>query len=335
MGYLSEKCVSLRKTIILDVRTPREFSLSCIPQALNFPVLSDQEHQEIGILYRHDRFMAKKLGSAYICRNIADFLDKSAIFHPKNKLLLYCARGGQRSKSLWLILREIGFDCERLEGGYKSYRKKVIDALCLKPRQSFITLYGMTGCGKSELIRRGDSWAIDLEGLCKHYGSSFGDEANGFLGQPTQAMFENQLFDEMQNKSGMLLVEGESKKLGKLVIPNPFFEAMHGGFKILIEASMPLRVERIVKMYSGIKEEHFFACMQAIRPYIQKSFFQEIFKEWEHRNHEKIALILLEKYYDRVYRFKKCDLIINADDISRAYGEICAFKEGLMSRKFK
>lgn len=335
MGYLSQKCVNLRELIILDVRTPREFSLSHIPQALNFPVLSNEEHQEIGTLYRSDRFGAKKLGSAYICRNIANFLDNKAIFHPKHKLLLYCSRGGQRSKSLWLILREIGFDCERLEGGYKSYRKKVTDTLSLKPRQKFMTLYGMTGCGKSELVRRGDLWSIDLEGLCKHYGSSFGDEANGFMGQPTQAMFENQLFEELEHKSGILLAEGESKKLGKLVIPNPFFEALHSGIKILIEASMPLRVQRIIKIYSRIQEEHFFACMQSIRPYIQRHFFQEVLKEWEHRNYEKIAWILLEKYYDRVYRFKECDFQINADDLSKAYAEISALKEELMSCKSK
>lgn len=335
MDYLSQKCVNLREILILDVRTPREFSLSHIPQALNFPVLNDQEHQEIGTLYRKDRFGAKKLGSAYICRNIANFLDQSAVFHPKNKLLLYCSRGGQRSKSLWLILKEIGFDCERLEGGYKSYRKKVIDALSLKPKQSFITLYGMTGCGKSELVRKGGAWAIDLEGLCKHYGSSFGDEANSFLGQPTQAMFENELFGELENKSGVLLVEGESKKLGRLVIPNPFFEAMHGGVKVLIEASMPLRVKRIVQIYSGIKEEHFLTCMQSIRPYIQKCFFQEVMQEWGQGNYEKIALILLEKYYDRVYRFKQCDVSINADDLNKAYAEVCALKEELISGKFK
>lgn len=325
----------MRESIILDVRTPKEFCLSHIPQALNFPVLSDQEHQEVGTLYRKDRFGAKKLGSAYICRNIANYLDQNPILHPKNKLLIYCSKGGQRSKSLWLILKEIGFDCERLEGGYKAYRKKVIDALSLKPRQNFITLYGMTGSGKSQLLRLGHSWAIDLECLCQHYGSSFGDQANGFLGQPTQAMFENELFEKLQNNNPMLLVEGESKKLGKLIIPNLFFEAMHGGIKVLIETSMPLRVERIIKMYSGIKEEHFFASMELIRPYIQRQFFQEVMREWKHRNYQKIASILLEKYYDRVYRSKKCEFKINADDLNKAYAEICALREELNSSKLK
>lgn len=336
MDSLSEKCGNLRETLLLDVRTPREFSLSHIPEALNFPVLSNEEHQEIGTLYRSDRFGAKKLGSAYICRNIANFLDQNKeIFHPKNKLLLYCSRGGQRSKSLWIILREIGFDCERIEGGYKGYRKEVMHTLSLRPKQDFITLYGMTGCGKSELVKKGDSWAIDIEGLCRHYGSSFGDEANKFLGQPTQAMFENQLFKGLKSNNEILLVEGESKKLGKLIIPNAFFEAMHRGIRVLIETSMALRIKRIVKIYSQIEEKHFFACMQSIRPYIQKGFFQEVIKEWEHRNFEKIALVLLEKYYDRVYRFKECDLRINADDINRAYAEILAFKEELLSRKSK
>lgn len=335
MDSFKKERANSKKRIILDVRTPQEFSLSHIPNALNFPVLSNEEHQEVGTLYHKDRLRAKKLGSAYICRNIADFLDRHPIFHPKHPLMVYCARGGQRSKSLWIILKEIGFDCQRFEGGYKAYRKGVLDYFSLKPSQDFITLYGMTGSGKSDLVRLAKSWSIDLEMLCGHYGSSFGDQANGFLGQPTQAMFENELFEELQHKTQMILIEGESKRLGKLVIPHCFFEAMHQGVKVLLEASMPLRVERIIKMYSSIKEEHFLACLESIRPYISRRFFQEIIHQWENGDYEKIALILLEKYYDRVYRIRECEVKINADDLQNAYDEILALRDDLLTRKSK
>lgn len=291
--------------------------------------MNDSEHQEIGTLYRESIFLAKKKGSVYICQNIASFLQDTLIFHPKNKLFLYCARGGQRSRSLWLILKEIGFDCERLEGGYKAYRQNVLDILSLPPSQSFLTLYGMTGCGKSELIQKASSWSLDLEGLSCHYGSSFGDEANQFRGQPTQAMFENLLFDSLQKQEKVLLIEGESKKMGRIVIPHPFFQAMHSGVKILIKSPMQQRVQRIVKMYSQIKEEHFMSCMQKIKPYIQKIFFDEVLMSWKQRDYDKIAWILLEKYYDRVYRQKQCDFEIDASNLERAYEEICSLRNSL------
>lgn len=171
-------------------------------------------------------------------------------------------------------------------GGYKAYRAGVLNTLALPPTQSFVTLYGMTGCGKSELVKKADSWAIDLEGFCKHYGSSFGDEANRFQGQPTQAMFENQLFEELRRKRNPSN-RGGIKKARETYACESFFDAMHSGVKILVVASMELRIQRIVKMYSQIKEEHFFASMESIRPYMERRFFQEVLGEWEHRNYQK------------------------------------------------
>lgn len=316
-----------RKSILIDVRSPKEYLQSHIPFALNFPVLDDEQHQEIGSLYRDSAFLAKKRGSAYICQNIAQFLGDDLVFHPQNKLFLYCARGGQRSKSLWLILREIGFDCERMEGGYKAYRQRVLNALAVPTAHRFFTLYGMTGCGKSELIKKAQSWSIDLEGMSGHYGSSFGDQANGFRGQPRQAMFENLLFESLQNQTEVLLVEGESKKLGKIVIPDPFFGQIHSGTRILLKAAMQTRVERIVKLYSQIDEKNFFLCLEKIRPYMQKNFFEEVLLSWDKRDYEQIALILLEKYYDRVYCQKTYDFEVDSNDLDLAYQEICEFRD--------
>lgn len=325
----------MRLEKILDVRSPREFAYAHIPNALNFPVLSDQEHENIGTLYRKNAFEAKLLGSACICQNISNFLKNESVFHPKNKLILYCARGGQRSKSLWLILREIGFDCEKIEGGYKAYRQQVLDHLSKSPKQIFLTLYGMTGCGKSEIIKKANHWSIDLEGLSKHYGSSFGDQANGFAGQPSQAMFENYLDHELRGKQEVVLVEGESKKMGKIVIPHAFFQAIHQGIKITLCSSMDKRVSRIVMLYSQISHEDFLMCMHKIRPYIQKSFYDEVMACWDRGDFEKIAWILLEKYYDRVYRQNPSDFIVNSNDTDMAYKEVCDIAQikGLRSDK--
>lgn len=317
---------------MLDVRSPKEFALSHIPTAINFPVLNDEEYERIGTLYHQDSFKAKILGSSLICQNISKFLCNEEVFHPSNKLVLYCARGGQRSLSFALVLEQIGFDCERIGGGYKSYRKRVLDVLSVPPKQRFLTLYGMTGCGKSELIALNASWSIDIEGLAKHYGSSFGDQANGFISQPSPAMFENLLFEELEKKQGIILVEGESKKLGKLVLPTPFFESMHQGVRILVVASMQKRVERIVKMYQSIDEANFTLCMQKIRPYIKREYFNEIVLAYKNQDFDRVALILLEKYYDRVYSQKPCDFEVCSDDLNQANEEIRRILEGISAK---
>lgn len=317
----------MRNRFILDVRSPREYAYSHIPNALSFPVLNDKEYEEVGTLYRKNTFEAKRIGSMYICQNIANHLKNEEIFHPRNKLILYCARGGQRSKSFWSILSSIGFDCERIEGGYKSYRNEVLSYFSTPPTQKFITLYGMTGCGKSELIEHCASWSIDIEGLSKHYGSSFGDEANSFLGQPTNSMFENELYEELQRKQGILLVEGESKRLGKIIIPTPFFEAYHNGVSVQVNSSFENRIKRTVKMYSSIKESDFLSCVEKIRPYIKKEYLEEILSSWDKGDYESVAGILLEKYYDKVYRQKQCQYEINSDNLLEAVEKI----EGIRS----
>lgn len=320
----------MRNKFIIDVRSPREYAHSHIPNALSFPVLDNKEYEEVGTIYRNNTFEAKRIGSMYICQNIAQHLKNQEIFHPRNKIILYCARGGQRSKSFWSILSSIGFDCERIQGGYKAYRNEVLHSFSTPPPQHFMTLYGMTGCGKSELIEQCTSWSIDIEKMSKHYGSSFGDEANMFEGQPTNSMFENLLYTELQAKQGILLVEGESKRLGKIIVPTLFFEAYHNGFGIQITASFEHRVRRIVKMYSLIKESHFLSSLHKIKPYIRKEYLQDILFCWEKRDHIGVASILLEKYYDKVYRQRTCKYIINTDDIKKALEDLEGIKSELL-----
>ena len=43
--------------------------------------------------------------------------------------MVYCWRGGQRSRSLAIILKEIGFQPTVVRGGYKEYRRMVRSSL--------------------------------------------------------------------------------------------------------------------------------------------------------------------------------------------------------------
>lgn len=299
---------------VIDVRTPHEYAYSHIPSAVNLPVLSNEEHASIGKIYKKESpLKARILGASIICKNISILLDSlskdsslQAILHHKNKLMIYCARGGKRSESMLAILSQIGFRTSKLEGGYKTYRNEVLNFLSTPLQQDFIVLCGPTGCGKSEIIQALSQYSIDLESLALHYGSSFGGIATLKGTQPSQKMFENMLFEEFckKNREKVLFIEAESRKLGSVVIPATLFEAYNrfDSIRIFIDADMGLRIERIVKIYQNIAESEFLSAMQKIKPYTSSIIFCEIMELWKKRNLKKIAEILIEKYYDRVYK---------------------------------
>lgn len=121
---------------IIDVRTPTEFAVDHIPRAVNLPVLGQNEHHEVGCLYKSNQFDARKLGAGIVSRNISrllssHFKDKESDYHP----LIYCFRGGQRSLSLAIVLSQIGFKVSVLKGGYKNYRRLVQEQLTELPKE--------------------------------------------------------------------------------------------------------------------------------------------------------------------------------------------------------
>ena len=112
---------------IIDVRTPAEYKEDHIPGSINLPVLNNKQRIVIGTIYKKENpFKAKKIGAAFVAQNISMHLKKKLINMPGNwKPLIYCWRGGQRSKSMATILSEIGWQVTILKGGYKTYRSNV------------------------------------------------------------------------------------------------------------------------------------------------------------------------------------------------------------------
>ena len=105
---------------IIDVRSPAEFALDHIPGAINLPVLNNEERTEIGTLYKQvSPFAAKKLGAAYVSRNIAHHLENSLIDFPREwRPLIYCWRGGERSGAFTHILNRIGWKAMQFQRCY-------------------------------------------------------------------------------------------------------------------------------------------------------------------------------------------------------------------------
>lgn len=309
---------------IIDVRSPREFSQSHIPNAKNLPIFSDEEFSKIGILYKQNALEANFYGASLACKNIAKLLENHRdILNHKFKILIYCARGGNRSLALYSILNALKLRVTRLNGGYKYYRNCVVKSLQTPPNARFITLCGNTGCGKSELILLAKTWSIDLEKLACHYGSSFGFMAGI---QPSQKAFENDLARDLM-KTDLFLIENESKKLGSIIIPNALYSAYQNGFRVEIRAPLEYRIKRTLNLYKNISESNFLFAMEKISPYIKKEAKIDILDSFKRGDLNKTSELLLSQYYDKTYRKIKCDCIIESSDISRAYSEILALRD--------
>ena len=90
-------------------------------------MLNDLERKKVGIIYKNkNAFTAKKIGASLVSANIAIHIKDSLLSKPGNwKVLIYCWRGGQRSKSFATVLSEIGWQVYVLKGGYKTYRSSI------------------------------------------------------------------------------------------------------------------------------------------------------------------------------------------------------------------
>ena len=243
---------------IIDVRSPAEFAEDHIPGAINLPVLSNEERAIVGTVYvQESRFKARKIGAALVARNIARHLqsvlaDEPASFEP----LVYCWRGGQRSNSMATILSQIGWRTSVLQGGYRTYRRRVQgrlydDNLPLK----IVLLDGETGCAKTailaELTQRGVQ-TIDLEKLALHRGSLFG----GFAGQPqpSQKMFESLVLAEAEklDPGKPVIIEAESSKVGARTLPPALWRLMLNAPRIELWAPRRERARFLVEAYADI-----------------------------------------------------------------------------------
>jgi tRNA 2-selenouridine synthase len=234
-------------SLVIDARSPHEYAEDHIPGAVNLPVVDDGEFAEIGIKHKTDTHAAYLVGVEYSLRNIAAQI-KPLIsrYTPRDRFLVYCFRGGKRSR-LWADnLRTIGFDVDVLAGGWKNYRRWVRAGLEVLPRAfSYRVLCGPTGCGKTRVLhalRAAGEQVLELEELAHHRGSLLGDLPGDV--QPTQKLFDSALLDEMRrfDVNRTVWVEAESKKIGDLQLPEALCEAMHRCPTITIETPMAERV---------------------------------------------------------------------------------------------
>jgi tRNA 2-selenouridine synthase len=238
----------------IDVRSPSEFALDHVPGAVNHPVLDDTERAQVGTLYVGSPFAARRLGAALVARNIATMLD--AAFADKAREwrpLVYCWRGGQRSRALAHVLNEIGWRAMQLDGGYRAYRRDVVTRLATLPKRlDFVVVGGLTGSGKSRLIAALDAvgaQALDLERLACHRGSLLGSVPGE--PQPSQKAFESALLERLQrfDATRPVFVESESRRVGAVQLPDALLERMRAGRGIALQTPHALRVALLKQDY--------------------------------------------------------------------------------------
>ena len=240
---------------VIDTRSPAEYAEDRIPGAISAPVLDDAERAEIGTLYKQvSPFDAKKRGAALVARNIALHIETRFLDKPKHwRPLVYCWRGGKRSGALAQVLREIGWEAATLQGGYRGYRRWVVDRLESLPASfQFSVIHGPTGSGKSRLLAalaKGGAQVLDLEALAAHRGSVLGNLPGE--PQPSQKWFESQLLKALEQLDAAqpVFVEGESRKIGQVQVPAALIERMRGSGCVLLEAPLETRVTLLLEEY--------------------------------------------------------------------------------------
>jgi tRNA 2-selenouridine synthase len=243
---------------IVDVRTPLEFAEDHIPGAINAPVLSNEERVIVGTMYKQvSPFEATRVGAAMVARNIAQHLETTFAGRPRTwRPLIYCWRGGKRSGSMTNWFNLIGWQARQLDGGYKAYRRSVLDTLASLPGQfDYVALIGHTGSGKTRLLqalREAGAQVLDLEELACHRGSLLG--ALPHQPQPAQKGFDSALVSLLSQFDSRrpVFVEAESRRIGAITLPDTLLERFHRGACVEVEATHDDRITFLLQDYAHL-----------------------------------------------------------------------------------
>lgn len=251
---------------VIDARSEGEYALDCLPGAVNWPSLNNEERIVVGTLYKQQGpFEAQKIGAALVSANISKHLQAHVLQLPKSwKPLVYCWRGGKRSGSLAHVMSQIGFQVSLMEGGYKAFRKALVETLPSRVSGlKFQVICGPTGSGKTRLLHalsEAGEQVLDLEGLASHRSSVLGLIPG--QAQPSQKKFDTLIWDAVSrlDRNRWVFVEAESRKVGNLSVPESLMQAMRASPCVRVDASLDMRVELLIQDYPFFVHDIDFLC---------------------------------------------------------------------------
>lgn len=315
--------------ILVDLRSEGEYREFTIPGAINIPILNDSERKEIGTVYKNEsEEKAKSMAVVAASEKLPEIYEKIRELEAKyEKVVLFCARGGMRSTVLDKFLVSLGAKVYKLKDGYKGYRAYVN---CQLPKEDseveYIVLQGNTGSGKTlilkELEKRGYD-ILDLEGCANHRGSFLGSVGIGSCN--SQKKFESLVYEQLKNrKSNCVFVEGESKRIGRVLIPDYIYDNMKKSKRLLIDVSLDVRACNIIKEYTESEnwEEDTRDGLIKLERYLGKEKIENYIQMLDQGQIDELVKDLMKEYYDPMYKKGedryKYELTVCADDIDKA-----------------
>ena len=294
---------------VIDARSEAEFAEDHLPQAVNWPSLTNEERHDIGTLYKQvSPFEAKKRGAAKVAANVARHIEREVIDKPREwRPLVYCWRGGKRSGSLALILDQIGFRVHLIEGGYKAFRTAVLADIAPRvERLTFRVVCGPTGSGKTRLLQAlqaQGAQVLDLEGLANHRSSVLGLVPG--QQQPSQKHFDTRIWSALRqfDPARPVYVESESKKVGNVSVPEALIHAMRASECLNLQLDDEERVALLLEDYDWFVQRPEFFCERLTA--LAELRGKEVVQGWHDRvragRTPEVVRELLVQHYDPMY----------------------------------
>lgn len=316
---------------MIDVRSPKEFEEATIPGSINIPIFNNDERAEVGTIYKQvGPKAAKERGLEIFSAKLPEFI--KTFEQIDTSKTVFCWRGGMRSKTAATVLELMGNKAFRLSGGIRSYRQWVVRTLeNYKLTSKAYVLNGNTGSGKTillEKLKENGYPVLDLEGMASHRGSIFGQIG---LKPSNQKKFESTLVDQLMKyeNAPYLFMEGESKRIGKVTIPEFLYNHKENGVQIFINLPIEERVNNIIEDYQPWNSpEKFIEAFNLIRKRMHTPIAKEIHDHLLNENYKPAVKLLLEYYYDPRYEHaaegysEDKKIMINAQSIDDAFRQI-------------
>lgn len=329
---------------IVDLRAPVEFAQDHWPGASNVPLFDDAQRALVGSLYRqHSPDAAFAAARDVVRAQVRPFVEGLAACAGRNAppselgqlvdeftapglnalsaalvtvpapardgmLVLYCQRGGLRSRAAAALLGRLGWERVALvEGGYKAWRLALVERLAAWRGPRTFVLRGLTGVGKTlvlrELERLAPGSTLDLEDLAQHRSSVL-----GMVGRRprTQKQFETQVALRLPNLRGdVLFIEGESRKVGSVIVPPSVWNALTSGDNLELFAPLERRVDVLLDDYLADPNHR-----EQLEPQLAflderlraRGFAPSLVELLRQGRERELVARLLEHYYDPLYR---------------------------------